>query len=278
MMPAGWQEGFKGFLLMRTESKLPASVEAKNTYDPVKKAEEIAKVVCRDDQRKYYRFRPARFYGGIATSDCVGCCLQCIFCWSWREVIKPASHGNFYSPQQVARKLTNIARKKRFNLLRISGNEPTIGRGHLLQVLELIPKTFQFILETNGILIGHDKTYADDLARFENLYVRVSLKGTNEEEFSLLTGAEPAGFTLQIRALENLSRAGVDVHPAVMVSFSPPENLGELQKRLKVIDASFEDVEIEELALYGDVEERLRRAGFEFRTAHYPRHIPPEQV
>jgi uncharacterized Fe-S cluster-containing radical SAM superfamily protein len=31
-------------------------------YDPVVRAEETAKVISRGDLRKYYRFRPARFY------------------------------------------------------------------------------------------------------------------------------------------------------------------------------------------------------------------------
>ena len=160
----------------------------------------------------------------------------------------------------------------------MSGNAPTTGREHLLKVLDLIPSDIQFILETNGILIGHDKTYAEDLSRFENLYVRVSLKGTNQEEFSKLTGAEPIGFTLQLQALDNLYWAGVNVHPAAMVSFSPRENIQALAKRLRRIHRSFEDLEIEELMLYGDVEERLRRAEIGYGRAYDPREIPLEQV
>ena len=156
--------------------------------------------------------------------------------------------------------MVKIARKKGFRRIRISGNEPTIARDHLVKVLEQIPGQFLFILETNGILIGHDKTYARDLAGFENLYVRVSLKGANEEEFSTLTGAEPSGFELQIKALENLHHAGVRVHPAVMVSFSHFDHILALRKRLGKINREFEDIEVEELALYGDVEERLRKA------------------
>ena len=250
----------------------------KPKYNPIKRAEETARIVCRGEQRKYYRFRPARFYGGIATADCVGCCLRCIFCWSWREVIKPESHGQFYSPQEVARKLTGIARKKHLRQVRISGNEPTLVREHLIKVLELIPPDIRFILETNGILIGNDKTYAEDLARFDNLYVRVSLKGTNEEEFSRLTGAEPTGFALQIKALENLCGAGVEAHPAVMISFSSPESIQALRKQLMAIDRSFGDIEIEEIVLWGDVEERLRKANLEYTTAYHPESIPPDQV
>jgi uncharacterized Fe-S cluster-containing radical SAM superfamily protein len=239
-------------------------------FDPINKADHVVTKVTRGDLRKYYRFRPARFYGGIATADCVGCCLECIFCWSWREVMNPKAYGHFYTPKDVARRLTGIARKKRFKKIRVSGNEPTLAREHLLKVLEMVPFNLLFILETNGILIGHDQTYAEDLSRFENLCVRVSIKGTNEQEFSRLTGAEPGGFGLQLKALENLRRQGVQVHPAVMASFSPQENINALQRQLSHIDPSFKDIEIEELMLYGKVENRLQQAGIRFRSAYHP--------
>ena len=46
----------------------------------------------------------------------------------------------------VAGTLTGIARKKGFRQIRISGNEPTLGREHLIKVLELVPKDILFIL------------------------------------------------------------------------------------------------------------------------------------
>jgi len=250
----------------------------KANYNPVKRAKDVAKLVCKDDLRKYRRFRPARFYGGIATADCVGCCLRCLFCWSWREIVNPEAYGHFHSPQKVAGTLTGIARKKGFRQIRISGNEPTLAREHLIKVLELVPRDLLFILETNGILIGHDKTYADDLARYENVYVRVSLKGCNVKEFSILTGAEPEGFILQLQALENLARVDVNVHPAVMVSFSPLVSIKALKRRIGRIDKGFEDFEIEELVLYGDIEKRLKRTKICYATAYEPEHIPTEQV
>ena len=247
-------------------------------YDPVERTVGIEATVHKNNLRKYYRFRPARFYGGIATADCLGCCLRCLFCWSWDNVINAGQRGEFYSPEQVARKLIAIARKKGFRQLRISGNEPTIARDHLVSVLGLIPKDLLFILETNGILIGYDTSYAEELGRFENLYVRVSLKGASEQEFTTLTGAKPEGFELQLKALENLHRAGVDTEPAVMVSFSTPENLALLRNRLGRISKRFENFETEELVLCGDVEERLRRAKIAFDVAYPPKCVPPGQV
>jgi len=177
-------------------------------YDPVARAEQTARIVCEGDLRTYHRFHPTRFYGGIATADCVGCCLDCAFCWSWRQVAHPQDYGRLYTPQEVAGRLVAIARRHGYGQVRISGNEPTICRAHLIKVIAAIPGDLFFILEANGILIGHDAGYAAELAAFPNLHVRVSLKGTNEAEFSRLTGAEPAGFRLQLKAIENLWRQG----------------------------------------------------------------------
>lgn len=247
--------------------------------DPVKRAFEIAETVCHGDKRKYSRFRAARFYGGIATADCVGCCLRCIFCWSYENATKLYTKGDFYSPEEVVQKLIGIARKRGFDQVRKSGSEPTLCKEHLLGILDLIPEDIHFILETNGIPIGYDDDYARALARHKNIHVRVSLKGTSEGEFSRLTGADPVGFELQLKALENLIRAGVSTHAAVMVSFSRPADIQALQERLARIAKELEEIEIEELVFFNPgVEERLRKAGIKYRTAYRRDNIPPEQV
>lgn len=247
-------------------------------FDLIKLAELTERVVCKDGSRKYYRFRPSRFYGGISTADCVGCCLRCIFCWSWNVALHPADYGNFFLPEDVVRRLIRIAEKKRFKQIRISGNEPTICWDHLIKVLDLISGRYLFILETNGILIGGDERYAKDLSKYKNLYVRVSLKGTCEDEFSKLTGALPEGFGLQLRALENLVRYNVNGYPACMVSFSPPENREALKKRLKAIHRDFKEFEVEELILYPHVEERLKKHNIPYLSAYKPDRIPSEQI
>lgn len=90
-----------------------------------------------------------------------------------------------------------------------------------------------FIIETNGILIGYDERYAEELSRFEFVHVRVSLKGCSESEFTWLTGAKPEGFLLQLKALENLINSKVKCHASVMASFSPNGSLTNLS-RLKL--------------------------------------------
>jgi len=233
--------------------------------DPIALAERLQEVIGSGEKRKYYRFRPAPYYGGIATADCVGCCLRCLFCWSWHIIVQPDKIGRLYSPEEVARNLTSIARKKGFQRIRISGNEPTLHRSHLLRILQLIPQEIQFVLETNGILIGHDSSYAQDLSRFDNLSVRVSLKGACPENFARLTGAKPEGFELQLKALEHLIGEGVDCFPAVMANFSTQEELQRLRQRLKEIRPDFTDFEEEELILYPFVVEHLQKAGLKYQ-------------
>jgi uncharacterized Fe-S cluster-containing radical SAM superfamily protein len=233
--------------------------------DPIELAGQARKLIESEEQRKYYRFRPAPYYGGIATADCVGCCLRCLFCWSWHIVTQPEKAGRFYSPEEVARNLTSMARKKGFDQVRISGNEPTLHRSHLLKVLDLIPQDLRFILETNGILIGHDPSYAKDLSRFPNLSVRVSLKGACPEDFTRLTMARPEGFSYQLKALEHLLKEGVDCFPAVMTDFSSGEAIKKLRQELKTIRPDFEDFEEEELILYPFVLENIQKAGLPFQ-------------
>lgn len=236
-----------------------------NSYDPVKLSEEIRKKVVDGEKRKYYRFRKARFYGGIATGDCVGCNLSCHFCWSKKPLNQPEKVGKFYTPTEVKEKLVEIADKNNFHLIRLSGNEPTIGRKHLISFLEEIEnKDLKFILETNGILIGNDSSFAEDLKDFDDIQVRVSFKGCTKEKFTKLTGADPSGFELQIQALRSLNENNVDCHPAIMTEFAEKKEIISFMKTLRRIDSSFaQKVEHESLNLYPHVKKRLKKAGIE---------------
>lgn len=248
-------------------------------YDPVALAEATRKIVEKDGKRKYYRFRGGRWYGGIATADCVGCNLRCIFCWSNVPRDNPTMSWKFYSPEEIYHNLIKIAERRRYRLLRISGNEPTICWDHLIKILELVEQDgrFKFILETNGTLI--DESKAKDLSEFRRVHVRVSLKGTCEGEFSLLTGARPEAFELQLNALKHLADHSVPAHPAAMLSFSSRENISRLIKRLDEIDSVYaREFEEEYVFLYPHVKDRLKRAGITPRVAYKPDRVPEDLV
>jgi len=230
-------------------------------YNPLELSEKIERIVCKDSFKKYYRFRPAKFYSGISSADCCGCNLRCYFCWS-NDLAREGKIGEFYSSEEVSGKLIAIAKKFGFNRIRITGNEPTIGKDHLLAVIKNIPDDYLFILETNGILLGNNEDYIKELSRFKNLHVRVSLKGCTPEEFSRLTGAVPESFELQLKALEYCIDNNVSCHPALMYDLIDRKNIKVLSNRLEEINPKLADeLEFESLIKYPNVERRLKKVG-----------------
>jgi uncharacterized Fe-S cluster-containing radical SAM superfamily protein len=225
-------------------------------YDPLELSKKIEKIVVQNNLKKYYRFRPTGFYGGIATADTVGCNLRCKFCWSSNSVWNAKDTGEFYSSEEVADTLHSIADKKGYHQVRISGGEPTIGKQHLIEILETLKPTYLFILETNGMLLGCDKKYVEDLSVFENLHVRVCLKGADSEEFTLLTGAE-TGFEYQLTALRYLRDTHMNFNIAlVSVRQEKKQNFFK-----KLVEMNLEKVMIEEeeIKLYPMVRNRLQK-------------------
>jgi uncharacterized Fe-S cluster-containing radical SAM superfamily protein len=226
-------------------------------YDPIELTKKVKENVVKGDLKKYYRFRATRFYGGIATADTVGCNLRCKFCWSGNSVWNAKNTGEYYTPEHVANNLKNIAIKSGFHQLRISGGEPTIGRKHLISVLKNIDKKHLFILETNGILLGKDKSYVDDLVKFKNLHVRVCFKGSSPEEFTLLTGANE-GFEYQIKAIKNLNSEKINFNIALV---SLKKDTQEFINQFNNINFENIMIEKEEIILYPKVRKRLEKEG-----------------
>jgi uncharacterized Fe-S cluster-containing radical SAM superfamily protein len=187
-------------------------------FDPVKLARETEKIVCRGDERKYTDFYATGVYGGIATGYTCGCCLRCVFCWvDWSRDF-PERFGEFYSPAEVFKRLNDAASRHGVEKLRISGAEPTIGKQHLLQLLEHVENSSLklFILETNGILFGVDKGYVRSISNFRKVHVRVSLKAGTPESFTRKTGAKAESFEIPFKAIQNLLDYGVSFHVAAM--------------------------------------------------------------
>jgi len=224
-------------------------------YNPIDLSNKVEKIVIKDNKKKYYRFRPAGFYGGIATADTVGCNLRCKFCWSGNSVWNANNTGKFHSPDEVAETLIDIAEAKGYHQIRISGGEPTIGRKHLVNVLESIYDNFLFILETNGILLGADKEYIDELSKFKNLHVRVCIKGVDSDEFSLLTSAE-SGYEYQIKSLELLRDSNLNFNIALV---SIKKDITGFYKKLKNMGLDKIMLEEENIKLYPQVRNRLKR-------------------
>ena len=217
--------------------------------------------VCKGNKRKYYRFRADRFYGGIATADGMGCNMDCAFCWSYRTRIHPERFGDFYTPEGVAERLIKIAHEHGFRAARISGNEPTLCKTHLLDVIravELSNKTLLFVLETNGIKLGEDEKYVDELSKYHNLHVRLSFKTGTPENFELITNRPKEWFEQQIKAVENLYNKNVSFHPAIIKDYADAYLVGRLSD---ISPEIVERIEYESLRIYAHIRKRMRERG-----------------
>jgi uncharacterized Fe-S cluster-containing radical SAM superfamily protein len=226
--------------------------------------------------RRYRRFRADRWYGGIATADVVGCNLRCGMCWAWRNTSFVFTVGEWLSPGEVAERLRDIAKRRGFQQVRISGGEPLIAPAHLLKVMDLL-SGYVFIVETNGTLV--DEQIAKELAARPNAVVRVSLKGATAEEFEKITGSPGAYFYRQLNALRLLVESGMkpcrDVYPAAMLGFSTDENIKKLEKALAEIDPELPRcIDVEYVILYPHVVKLMKTRGLAPIRAVRPDGVP----
>jgi uncharacterized Fe-S cluster-containing radical SAM superfamily protein len=234
-------------------------------YDPLELMRLTEEKVCRGEARKYTDFYCVGVYGGISTGYLVGCPLRCVFCWVNMSRDYPDRYGRFCTPDEVTEQLVANARKRHMDKLRLSGGEPTLGKDHLLGVLNQVDGCgFTFILETNGIPLGQDPDYAPALARYQGLHVRVSLKAGSAAGFQARTGAQGEYWELPFLAIERLMAAEVSFHVAAMTDprLMPAQERRALVRRLGAMGyrAFFEE---EVCDPYKTSVMRLQAAGFE---------------
>lgn len=237
-------------------------------FDPVIRAKTVEKVVFADKKRKYYRFRFAKYYRGIVTADAVGCCFLCAYCWNYFRNLHPEKAGKFYSANEVAERILAISEKKACNKIRISGAEPILGEKsfkHLIDIIAILRDRltrFQFILETNGFILGYYPELIRELRRFEDfLLVRISIKGWDEESFEKISGAKGHYFRFPLIGLRHLIENNINAWPAVMYEIFKGEGIKVFNREIRNIGLSPDEVEFESMELYPMVKENLAKRG-----------------
>jgi uncharacterized Fe-S cluster-containing radical SAM superfamily protein len=175
------------------------------------------------------RAQPPR--SGELRLDLSGCNLMCPFCWT---INKP----HFWTPVDICDHITcRLDNYYRSNIhmsivyIRVTGGEPILNRKriyHLMELLRLLdenvsktpsysqwkqrksPKNIwgrrNIKIQTNGLELPDVlDLIITDLKEIQNICItfEVSLKGTNPDEFSILSGRRK-GFSKQILALEQL--------------------------------------------------------------------------
>ena len=246
-------------------------------FDPIALAAATVAVVVDGARRKYVQLgRPLRFYGGTTSATEVGCNLRCKFCFSDKPVWKPQKTGKFYTPQQVFDGLAKSARKHGHTIISASASEGTIGREHLMQLLNLVEESeFVYVLETNGMILGNDPEYAQALAKYRKLHERVSSKGDNPELYHELTGAHPDSYDLPYKALSHLIKSGVSCNACLTSSFSDEEGIKRVKgKLIDVHPGILKSLEIEKITMFPKVAERLSKRGIKpFKKKHLRRNL-----
>ncbi|MGD8535582.1 MAG: 4Fe-4S cluster-binding domain-containing protein [Candidatus Aminicenantes bacterium] len=241
-------------------------------FDPIERSREVERVVMKEGKRLYHRFRAAPYYGGIATADAIGCSFLCAYCWNYFRNLNPARFDKHYSPSQVAFNLLRIARKKSFHLFRITGSEPVLGEpslNHLVEVLKIIFSEMEdstFILETNGFFLGY-RTDLVEKINFRNLWIRISLKGVDEESFETIAGVSGEFFTYPLIALKKMEDQGLKAWPAVMRDLFADDELTCLSQRLAEMEIKAR-LEEEVLEAYPFVLENMEKRGIEIKHPH----------
>lgn len=234
-------------------------------FDPIKRAECTERVVTKNNKRKYYRFRPAPYYGGISTCDSIGCCFLCCYCWNYKRNLNPENFGRFYSPEEVAWRLLDIAKRKGFQYVRLTGAEPILGEktfNHFSEIADIISNenpNLTFILETNGFILGF---YPDLIKKINsgNLSIRISIKGWNEESFEKISGVKREYFVYSLIALKNLKGRGLDAWCAVMEDLFSEREISILKEKLRELNLDIE-IERETLEPYSFCLENIKKRG-----------------
>jgi len=233
-------------------------------FDPLDLAKDTEKLCLKGSSRKYTNFYCTGVYGGISTGYLVGCCLRCVFCWVSFSRDFPHKYGELFSPEEAFENLISNAKKARVKKLRVSGGEPTLGKEHLLRILDLVDDTnYFFVLETNGILLGKEPEYVKALRKYRNIYVRVSLKAGTPEGFEKRTGARREFYELPYLAVKSLNKEGIYFRVASMSDsrLMPKEERNEMIRKLK--EVGYKDYLEEEICdPYDTSVIRLRKAGF----------------
>lgn len=238
-------------------------MELKFPFDPVKRAREVEKIVMKGNSRLYYRFRPAPYYGGIATADAIGCSFLCAYCWNYNRNLNPEQFGKFYSPEAVSSNILRIADEKSFSLFRVTGSEPILGEVSFNHLIEVIEKVFKknveskFVIETNGLILG----YRSDLIKylkFPNLWIRIAIKGFDEKSFKSITGAKKDFFLYTIKAIKELRKEHIKAWPAVMEDLFTDNEIDSLRNVLRKENIKG-DIELERLERYPFVLDNLKR-------------------
>ncbi|MCP4535708.1 MAG: radical SAM protein [Chloroflexi bacterium] len=145
--------------------------------------------------------------------DVLGCNLGCQFCWSPASRPEQTREPSVQkSTIQIFQDTLNAVSDPSKTFIRFTGGEPTLYWGDVSCVLDMFDQDntinqIPVLIQTNGIEIGRRGVSVDELvSHSKQLYLfELSFKGTNQDEFALLTTKESELYQYQLKAYEILA-------------------------------------------------------------------------
>jgi len=231
-------------------------------FDPIELSKETEVLISNGRRRKYLdkEFSLRRSFEIISGSKnivaqkedswprAIGCNLRCNFCYTPLSRDYPEKFGSWFTSAEVFEKdlqilfsfsslPENLRRKKWLFppfMAFFCGDEMTLGRNHLLEMCYLVedsPYFYGFVLVTNGIIFGYDKSFVRDLAKFKKGSVRLSIKAGTPESFEKRTGGLAKFFWLPFEAIKNCLDYNMPLSIALM---SDPLIMGVDERQLAI--------------------------------------------
>lgn len=186
-----------------------------------------------------------REYNKVFTIQLSGCDYDCNYCYVPRESnVANIKFGKYFSVKEIVNYFLSAAEKSKepIKVMRISGGNPTI-------IPEIILDIYNEIRNQNlNIYLWIDTNlsslkYLEDLkSDFEKILVQKNIgvvgcfKGTCNEDFSLITGAEPHHYEKQFETAKWFLNRGADFYaylPALVYGNNVEEKSRKFIKRLK---------------------------------------------
>ncbi len=88
---------------------------------------------------------------------------------------------------------------------RISGAEPILGTASAVHLVDVIKRLEgNFIIETNGVMLGADTSLVEILRPLPDIHVRLCIKAYSGSNFEKITGSMADGLAYQFEAAKAL--------------------------------------------------------------------------
>jgi uncharacterized Fe-S cluster-containing radical SAM superfamily protein len=248
--------------------------------DPIQRAQEVERIVIRDNRRRYYKITHNFFYGSIVSAYTVGCILRCIYCWNYRKNQNPHKFGRFLLPDQVAKKINELSKKHRTVQARITGGEPILGEAstiHLVKIIEKV-RVHKFLVETNGVILGYNPDLLEYFEHLKDVVVfRVAVKGYDYSNFQLITDAVGTALDYTFNCIKELSKRKFQFWVCAMPEVMGTRGVAILRRKLQELGYRGH-LELETLnTRYPGVMDRIRERGIKLEFGFRDEYVPCKQ-